>query len=710
MQFMAPALLGGLALGAVPIIIHLLNKRRFRVVDWAPMKYLKLSIRTSRRRIKLEQIILLIIRTLFVLLLMLAVARPMVSEQGALSWVGGQSRTYRVIVLDDSLSMAYQVGDLTSFELGRGVARKLIDSMPGRDTLTLLRSSAPEQPLVKETERGALDDPAALLAGIERTDGATTWARVLGEVERLLETAAFPVQEVTLVSDLRAEGWSEDVQSICERLGRDGRTLKIVDVGASSTDNVALVALEQDSAVAVPGVETEFTATIRNDTGDSYGPFTAAIHVGEGSRDLTVPRIEPGVEVQVTFSYTFGDPGVQALMLELPPDALAPDDVRFVSVDVREHLDMILVDGEPGAAPFESETDYLSVSFTIGDVPWRVYMVTDAEWLSSAPPRADLTVLANLSSLTAEHVDALEALVADGMGLMVFPGEQVDTLLYNMLLNKEGEGLLPGVLGDVVQERVQGLVIEAAEDSALRRLADLTPEALGSVEAHTYQEVTLGEAEREHTQVLARWDDPERSPAVLAREWGRGRVLLWTVTADRGWSDWPVMPTFLLAMREAGLRTADHGVQGLNFEAGQTLVIETRERAAGVPEIEAPGALGGRRQLASTTDEETGEVTLSYDGARTAGIWAASWRSEGGELIQRPLAVSPSAAESRLARVAPDELRGWAAALKPVVIHHSDIDALIQGPEREVWRSLLFAVLGLLAIESAFMVWAGRKG
>src|SRR5438309_8676775 len=103
MPFLVPSLLWFSALASVPIIIHLLNRRRFMRVDWAPMKYLKLTIKTNRRRLRIEQMILLAIRTLVVILIIMAVARPVLSPNAMGSWLAGHGRTSRIVVIDDSL-------------------------------------------------------------------------------------------------------------------------------------------------------------------------------------------------------------------------------------------------------------------------------------------------------------------------------------------------------------------------------------------------------------------------------------------------------------------------------------------------------------------------------------------------------------------------------------------------------------------------------
>jgi len=76
LTFLNPALLWGLGLMSIPIIIHLLFRRQFERVEWAPMRYLKLTIQRNRRRVQLEQLILLLLRMALIGILFLLIARP----------------------------------------------------------------------------------------------------------------------------------------------------------------------------------------------------------------------------------------------------------------------------------------------------------------------------------------------------------------------------------------------------------------------------------------------------------------------------------------------------------------------------------------------------------------------------------------------------------------------------------------------------------
>ena len=97
--FANPALLYGLAAASVPILIHLLNRRKYREVPWAAMRFLLAAVRKNRRRVRVEQWLLLAVRTLIILLVVAAMARPFLESMGVV--IVGR-RVHRVLVLDAS--------------------------------------------------------------------------------------------------------------------------------------------------------------------------------------------------------------------------------------------------------------------------------------------------------------------------------------------------------------------------------------------------------------------------------------------------------------------------------------------------------------------------------------------------------------------------------------------------------------------------------
>src|SRR5262249_16529346 len=107
LSFLNPFLLWGLAFTSIPIIIHLLQRRRQRTVGWGAMEFLLLSVRKRSRRLRLEQLILLLIRCLVILLVVLALCRPAL-RPGAFSALAAEGHVHAILVLDDSYSMGYE--------------------------------------------------------------------------------------------------------------------------------------------------------------------------------------------------------------------------------------------------------------------------------------------------------------------------------------------------------------------------------------------------------------------------------------------------------------------------------------------------------------------------------------------------------------------------------------------------------------------------
>jgi hypothetical protein len=510
------------------------------------------------------------------------------------------------------------------------------------------------------------------------------WAETIRAAGDNLLRSPFPVRELILITDLRAEGYTEGLTAEANRLSNQGVRLKIVDVGGGALGNLAILDLLRPTGAVVPRLPSTFVAHVRNDGEAPYGPSTATVSAEGASRTIMIPRIESGATAEIPVEWRFEQAGTQVMTLELPPDCLLGDNRRSCSVHVRDALNLHLVDGDPSDQPFESETDFLQVAFTIGDIPWRVYAFNDSEWLSATPETADLLVIANVGHLTAERVAWLEDRVRRGMGLIIFPGEQVDVAEWDRLLYRSGEGLLPCSMGDNQAVTLKGVLIESVENSPLLALQAISPDALAEVQVSNFLELKISEVERPDTRVLARWNHDQASPAIVHRKFGNGQVVLMTTSADRAWSDWPVDPTWLLMIRELGMATVSPGLGGLNQEAGQRLTVDTGSRTITDATVKLPGVeeSAGMKAVESAPFEHG----VQWDVVRHAGIFEVSWTAEDGTLTRRSVAVNPVPGESNLLRIEDQELRRHLGTWTPEIVHHSALAELLKEKGREVWR------------------------
>jgi hypothetical protein len=699
MQFLSPFLLPGLVIAGIPVLIHLLNRRRFVVVDWAPMKYLKLTIRTNRRRMQIEQLILLLLRTLLMILLVLTVARIALSKSSMGSFLARRSRVSRVIVLDDSLAMGYRTEGKTAFDRAKQAAGEILHNTGTQDAVTFLTTAPQSNPLVREA---SLEDSAKLVSQIQTlqpTDAAANWAGTFKTIDDCLNTATFPQKQLIIITDLRREGWSSEVTEIATRWAARGVEARIIDIGSHGTANVALLKFSQDDPLVLPGSPVKLTASIRNDTTAAINGSQANLAVDGQTRPVILPDLPAGTTIDVPLSVTLTTPGQHLLKMSLPDDALNGDNTRNLSVTVREKLDLILVDGRSGPNPFESATDFLQVVLSIGQEPWHPQRISDSDPQANRPAAADLTCIADAANPSPAAVTQYEKLVKEGMGLMIFAGEQVDPTLYNDRLYKNGMGLLPARINRILDGPVKGLLVEPFADSPLASLSKIAPAALSRIASRRLLELDTTGKLAEGVRVLARWNDPEGHPAIIEKQFGRGRVLLWTTTADREWTDWPVDPTYVLAVRSAALGIARPDVGDDNVTAGHELIVPTLD---GEPKLNP--------RLTLPDDPTAVPIpTLKYPHTEHAGTYTVTWNDPAGKEQHHQLAVSFDRNASDLEPLGEDQLARLLGTLRAEVVPYHPGDFASAGPGHEIWRSLAGTMLALLLVETLFACYVGRE-
>ena len=146
----------GLAAVAIPIMIFLLWRQRRTPIKWAAMRFLLEAYKKHRRRLQVEQLLLLAVRCLIVALLGAALARPLLEHAGLLD--GSGSRTVYLIV-DDGLVSGLQV-DLDETALSRHVAAatEIIDGLEPGDRVGLITTARPARALLHppSTDRRAV--------------------------------------------------------------------------------------------------------------------------------------------------------------------------------------------------------------------------------------------------------------------------------------------------------------------------------------------------------------------------------------------------------------------------------------------------------------------------------------------------------------------------------------------------------------------------
>jgi hypothetical protein len=244
-------------------------------------------------------------------------------------------------------------------------------------------------------------------------------------------------------------------------------------------------------------------------------------------------------------------------------------------------------------------------------------------------------------------------------------------------------------------------------DSPLADLAKLTPEALSRVRPKRFADVQLPEEGDAAIRVLARWNDLQQSPALVEKQFGKGHVLLWTMTADRAWSDWPVEASYVLAMRLAAQGIAAQPETGVNVVCGQPIALPLDpDLAPQQVTLETPESAEQLNVPVDRSDAEHPRIFIPR--THTAGFLSTSWDEGGVQARTQAFAANPEWNDARQARLTAAELPAFFGTLTPKVITVAPDAEDVATAGNELWRYLLLGVLGFLGLESSLACWIGR--
>jgi hypothetical protein len=595
------------AVGAasLPIIIHLLNRKRYRVITWAAMRFLLAAQKKNTRRMRLEQLLLLALRTLIVLLVVLAMASVMpwseawwaqVFPEGAVRLREVSRRTHKILVLDGSFSMAAKAGDSTCFERARTLANQLLEQTSTGDGFSVILMAAPPQRIVPEPSedpRRVADEIQAIRLPHGNADLPATLSAVDDMVRR--SPAKFEEREVYFLTDLQRSTWtarhSGDPAELLRRIQTRARTI-FVDVGQDGLHNTAVTNLSLAVPFVTTGAETPITATLHN-----YGPeprhgVSVRLYVGRGRTAVNDPPfglrlagtkavdLQPGPNV-LTFSHKFTAPGDYVLQILADNDVLDVDDARSAVVTVKESVPVMLVNGKPATELYDRATEWLYDAlnpFHSGavprNVPARPKVVSESQFADAALGDLgpfDCVFLCDVPRLGAGEVQRLETHLHRGGGIVVCLGPRVDLEAYNRLLYKNGEGILPARLlglqpagdkrffnffADEKSFHEPPLDAFAGERDRLSLIAArfsqyVRAELAGRGRAHKLLSF-MPEVSTASSPVLDGGTKPlpVGDPALV--EWSRyrGKVVLLTSTINMDWTTWPISPSFPALMQE----------------------------------------------------------------------------------------------------------------------------------------------------------------
>jgi hypothetical protein len=450
--------IAGLVAAAGPIAIHLLNRRRYRVVEWAAMDFLRQAIRRSRRILQLRDVLLLILRTACVLLFGLAMARPYWG--GASSTVDPDQPIHVVLLVDNSLSMSYDQLGRTLLEKAKMTAGEYIKRLPPGNRVSVLPVCGS-----REFSLGAYstkEDALEALDAIEAVDRqASAGAAVDLALEACRRVPSPSSKQVVFLSDQQWCNWPP--QSLDAQLKQLPCPVQVVQVLPDAAENAWIADFRLQDGMADASSPAVFLATIRYEGSSPRHDVQVTLVVDGVTIATQTVELQPGQEREVRFPpYQFdvsSEPGRPAFVtaeVAIPHDRLPADDQRSLVVPVVSAMPVVFVDqygsdedprrnrfGETFRlrrllAPMTSRNDQDRQLIQIRHV--KIDQLS-RDLLADAR----LVVVAGINS-PENSVPLLREYVEQGGALLIAAGGEFDPAAWTDAAWKDGLGILPAPL------------------------------------------------------------------------------------------------------------------------------------------------------------------------------------------------------------------------------------------------------------------------
>ena len=337
--------IAGAAAAAGPVIIHLLNRRRYRVVEWAAMDFLREAVQRNRRILQLRDLLLLALRTLCVLLFGLAMARPYFAR--GLGAFDSNQAVHAVLILDNSLSMGYERLDGTLLDEAKEKALEFVERLPQGSRMSVIPLCGSTASFSRDAFR-TMEDFRDALQRIEVVDrgGSAAQAADLA-LEACAQTADLPAKRVVFIGDQQVVNWPAGSLAAQFKLLPE---MQVVQIEPDRPENAWVAEFQVQDGIADVETETVFLAKVRyaGPALRSNVPVTLTIDQVEVASQTI--DLEPGQTREVRFTHRFDRPveagqvDFVAASVSLAPDRLKADDRRFLAVPVVAALPVVFVD------------------------------------------------------------------------------------------------------------------------------------------------------------------------------------------------------------------------------------------------------------------------------------------------------------------------------------------------------------------------------
>lgn len=666
---------------ALPVIIHLFTRTKVKKVRFSTLTFLKELQQQKIRSVKIRQILLLIIRTLIVLLLVLAFARPTLQGNFA-AGIGTRVKTSAAIILDNSVSMARMVNGKSLFERARERALTTLDVFKPGDQVFLIFPTAtqPDEP------RGYHD-----LNLLRRWISTSPLSYQMTDLNAAIQQAQLALsqshnmnREIYLISDLQATGFPTLMDSAVAAVSKD-YPIFVFDPGKDRFRNLAISEVALKSQIIERGKVIELTVKVLNQGMVPEANRLVQLFIDGKRTAQSALSLAPGQTTQADFRFTLDTSGLHNGYVALEDDDLPQDNRRDFCLQVPGEIKILLI----GNHPFELSNIELALAPGARFSHFNLERIKISELTADKVGQAKVIFLVNVPEIAPLAVNLLADFVEKGGGLVMIPGDNLNLRQYNDGLGAKFN--LPR-FGETM-----GLRADPDAAFGIDKVDFSHPIFYGMFQAKEQQRFespqiyfAIKVKPGSHSQSIIQYSDGH--PFLIESRIGSGSVLMYTTGIQDEWSDFAQKTIFApLIHRSVAYLASLYAEKPIALLVGEPIKYKFSELLRDEIEMVRPNQARIKINPITMGDQ----YFIEYSETDIPGIYNAQ-RSE---QVLAQWAVNLDPRESEVTPIEFDRLQRLYNAKK--ISRSEPIANFVEKQRygRELWKYLAFLALALMIIE-----------
>lgn len=355
MTFLNPAVLFGLLAASIPVIIHLLNLRKLKKIDFSTLKFLKELQRNKIRKIKIKQWLLLALRVSIILMIVTAFARPTL-EGVSIGGTTSAAKTSVVFILDDTFSMSVIDQQGSYFNQAKQMMEKIVHNLQAGDKICIVTVSNPQK---ASKLTGNITSEIEKLNKLKINFVSSDINHALIKASEILNESKNFNKEIYIFSDFQETKIANEDQlpDLSNYLSNDVK-LYFVKYSDKDVNNISIDDLKVNTVIFEPGKAVDVSAGLTNHSGRSLENVVISLFIGPERKAQSSVNINAGESKEVEFSTTAELKGQMDVLVETESDDINYDNKRFTSINFPESIPVLIL--------YENQNDiqFLNIALT----------------------------------------------------------------------------------------------------------------------------------------------------------------------------------------------------------------------------------------------------------------------------------------------------------------------------------------------------------